>query len=120
MIKNKKILENFRSRWMDAFEEFSAQDSISINPLRDKRMLNLCDRLYSERRGDRAIDCDYEPDSNIKSDAFVKSAGMKPNEYDLLTISLNHDEPDFELLWKIYKAWIHDCVSGEKILSMIK
>lgn len=110
------LLETMRAKIEREFISFASRDGINLQFNKDKRTLNICSRLYDATFEDRRINIDYNPESSLSVDSFVKQFDSEIGSTMLLTISVNDSGVDADQLWRACKGWLYDRKDGEAAL----
>lgn len=100
----------------DEFSVMASRDGIEINHSLDVRTLNICDRIYDATFGNRRINIDFNPDSTLKIDSFVKEFESDLGSALLLTIFVNKAGLDVQRLWRICKSWLYGGMDADSPL----
>ncbi|HEY1605802.1 MAG TPA: hypothetical protein VGF77_09420 [Allosphingosinicella sp.] len=116
MIDNGK-LKAMRDKLNLNFLSFANNENSEITYDTDNKSLDLLSRLYDEERSDRRINIDYDQDTTLPINGFVKLVGLN-NNIELLTIVISDNTMNLEQLWKIRKAWMDRRENVDTIESM--
>jgi hypothetical protein len=110
------LLENIRSRIENEFISFASREGIDLEFNRDKRTLNICSRLYDSTFQGRRVNIDYNPESSLKIDSFVKEFESEVGFTMLLTISVNGSGLHADQLWRACKDWLYERKDADAVL----
>ena len=109
-------LRNYRQLMLEHFRKSSRLADIEIQPKNDDNLLDLMERIYEEFKYDRAITIDLEPrDDLILFDYFFKFTSVEDVEFEMLRIFVVRPEEKLDVLWTMYRMWLHENCSRKDI-----
>jgi len=114
-----EILRDKRSELNRRFILLATREDIDLEYNEDIKTLDVCDRLFDATIGERRINIDYNPSSQLTIDGFVKDFESEIGAAALLTISVNDVGLDAERLWGLYKGWLQEGISPEAALEAL-
>jgi hypothetical protein len=114
-----KRLHDLRNTLLDRFRSFARAESVVISPSENIRTLDVCDRLYDERAGDRRLNIDIDTDSPRDLRGFYRSSEWNGATVHLITLYSDGKSMDWARLWNVRRSWLADREISDKALDGI-
>lgn len=114
-----KRLHELRNILLDKFRNFALAESVAISPSENIQTLDVCDRLYDERAGDRQLHIDIDTDSPRDLRGLFRSSEWDGATVHLITLCSDGKSMDWARLWSVRKSWLAEREISEKALDGI-
>ena len=109
-------LHSRRVQLVDGFQRLASHTGVPLDHSSDTKTLDLCSRLYDAVSGGRRINIDYNPQSQLVRDSFIKDFDSELGFTRLLTVFVNDAPLDIPWLWDVTKGWLYDMVQEDSAL----